>query len=112
MLLFRFLATTRSVLALLPRGSPTDARSLRRMRQVPHRPAAPPFQPGPPAALLQLGSLSAQREGLRQRATQSDAALQQLAINEGEAMLELQQARAQVGHHYTVSPVPAHGHQL
>ncbi len=77
---------------------------------------SPPSRLGPPSARPQLGSLSAQREGLRQRATQSDAALQQLAINEGEAMLELQQTRAQVG-----APPPCisgawwvmvHGHQL
>ncbi|EFJ43553.1 flagellar-specific protein Ssa14 [Volvox carteri f. nagariensis] len=44
----------------------------------------------------QLGALSHQREGLRARASEHDAALQLLAINEGEALLEAQRLRRQL----------------
>ncbi|GFR39879.1 hypothetical protein Agub_g381 [Astrephomene gubernaculifera] len=48
------------------------------------------------ALTTQLGSLSHQREGLRARASARDAAVQQLAINEGEALLEAQALRMQL----------------
>ncbi|KXZ44087.1 hypothetical protein GPECTOR_74g701 [Gonium pectorale] len=48
------------------------------------------------AAAVVLGSISQQREGLQARATAHDAALQQLAINEGEALLEASRLRSQL----------------